>query len=255
MEAEKMLKVVLDEQLTREIEKIPSEEDIGKKHIFEDSFLTYMAQLMARKQRENCKKRWFTNNSFVKMAACLVCLVGIGTLLFTAFPSMFADLSNKNSSKQESAMDSASIEETAPKGDAANGAALEGEGNSLTDNGKTGSTEESALTQDGGTEEIFTLQSQTFDGEYHIKTVLRNTTAQDITYTPVYGWSYTRDGNTTGSTTDMDIKAVTKPLKSGETLVESYDLKDYGIEKGGGTLELTRQINEQEVVLTLVLEE
>jgi len=249
MEVEKRLKEALDEQLTKDMEKIPTEEEIKVRHTFTDSFLTYMQQVIYNENRNKKKRRVMTRNYFLRAAACLVCLVGIGTLMFTAFPFGKLNSTNKGDRMEATSESTQATESTQERsGDADTGT------NSIESDQMPMGIESQSKMEDADTTEYFILKSQSFDGDYHVEVSVNNQTDNEMTYTPIYEWSYTLNGKTTTTSMDMDIEGSKKVLKSGDAITETYDLKDYGIKKGGGVLEITRMINEEETTLSITIE-
>ncbi len=246
MEVEKRLKEALDEQLTKDLEKIPTEEEIKVRHTFNDSFLTYMQQLIYNERRNKKKKRAIKRTYFLRAAACLVCLVGIGTLMFTAFPFGRSDSTDKSSRMEATSESTRSTESTKESSDTGT--------NSIASDQMQLGIESQREMEDASKTEYFTLTSLSFDGDYHIDVSVNNQIDTEMTYTPIYEWTYTLNGKTTTTSLDIDVEGSKEVLKSGESITETYNLNDYGIKKGGGVLEIKRMINEQETTLSITIE-
>ncbi|MFA9463664.1 MAG: hypothetical protein ACERKN_05170 [Velocimicrobium sp.] len=246
MEEDKRLKQALDKQISREIERIPSEEEIKKSHTYSDAFLIYMQQLICKEKRKNEKRKHTRPGHFLKIAACFICFIGIGTLMFTIPQLGRMGSSDKN----------AQVEMNTGTGETTEDAIDDYGIHSFTADQSSARTKSEESEEGMGMENnFFVLVSTSFDGEYHIEVRVKNTTDTDMTYTPIYDWKYTLDGKTSQFSLDMDIKKSQTVLKAGESIIETYDLDSYGVKKAGGELELTRMINKEESTLDVMIEE
>lgn len=219
MDENKKLKDALDEQMNRELKKIPSEEAIKEQHVFSKAFLIFMQDLLDKQKRKGKNHIWY---SVLKLAACFAVILAGGTLLFASLPlSMGSD----NKSAQLESCDEAKEEENQV-------------------------TEESIEEEQSNDSSVVTIS---YDGEYHIEVCLNNTTDSEMTYTPIYKWSYTQNEKTTETVMDIDLEKSEKKLKKGEYITEHYDLRDYGIKESGGVLTITRRMNGKEICVDFKL--
>lgn len=220
MDENKKLKDALDEQINRELKLIPSEKIIREQHVFSEAFLLFMQQLMDKQSRKKRNPIWY---SILKVAAFFLIILAGGTLLFTRLP---LGMGSNNKSAQLESCDEAKEEENQV-------------------------TEESVEEEQSN---AFSVVSLSYDGEYHIEVCINNATDSEMTYTPIYKWSYTKDGESIEKVMDIDFEKSKKKLKEGGYITEHYDLRDYGIKESGGILTITRRINGEETCIDFKLE-
>lgn len=251
MEEKKYLKQALDEIMSEELKKVPPEQELKETHVFTGAFKARMEKLIQDERTKEKRKKAHRMTRILEIAACFVCIVGIGTLIFTQ--GLFGPMGSSES--KNSAIEEDATEESASTTSEGMDEKTE-ENEAATEDGISGFTQEDGEHESdmGYAEETFRLVSQSYDGEFHIEVMIQNNTDTDMTYSPIYQWDFTVDGQTTSTNVDMDIEAGTKVLASGDSVKEEYDLNNYGV-GCEGTLVMTRDINGESTELTVSVEE
>lgn len=270
-EVNEKLKAALQDSLNAEMELLPCKEEIKKLHHFSSSFRFYMNEiikLQKHTQRNLILKKVFY--TVLKAAACIFCILCIGTLIFTVFPigmggSQMENSSNSDSAPQEekageeAGMDEAAANDSGQEALDEKESQFDGAGSrndqkkedspdGSNNTAETEDSQQSVITEAKG----WQYRSWGFDEVYYVEFRLVNDTDSAMSYGPVYQGSYTISGETTAWTTDRVMEETI--LEEGEEADEVFYFTDGQVTEQGGVLEVTRYINNEPVTLRFVLE-
>lgn len=274
---EDKLKQILDEMLVTDLKNIPSDEEVKKCHSFTKSFLLSMEQLILQQKRQEKKSKYRYINRTLKVAACLFCFIGIGTLVFTILPnngmktgsSIVEDISQTEDSNitedmeaSEDTNDTTDMEasddmeaaedmETAQDMETADDISK----NKEESNGKESENLDQAKISDGWSLKSIKKKDTSSNMVYQIQLTLENTTDTNMTFTPVYNWKYQMNGKTEEVNLDFDADIETITLAPGEYLDENLMIDQFETKvESGGWLEITRDVNGTSSTLSFIIE-
>lgn len=266
-EESKKLKAALEEALREELEQIPSEEEIKKIHRFSSSFRFYMNEMIKGQKRAQKGKTFRkTCLTVLKAAACIICITGIGTLIFTMVPlgNLKQDAAQDESSgsiateelPQDSSFDGGTggISSDASEGNKEESQEIAEDSSGMEEN-EIESAKQEGENIGEQTKELkgWRLTGSGYDGEYYVEFVLANYEAVEMSYSPVYRISYAaQDENCLWEQEKESLEE--SILKPGEETKEVLYLSKSNVTEKGGVLEVARQINGEEVTLRFVLE-